>query len=204
MQVCRTWRTVSQSDLLWQTLTRRIWHRNNLLHPTWHDEYIYRHRTATNFRRRRYIYTTLHFPTNENNTNESLSCHRLALSDYHLAAGLSDGSVRLFHLPTRLHVSTFHPHQRNHLGPFSRAVCGLFFSDNRLIFASLDGDIHVASVNVPGATRRAHLGDVVTDGVLVDFAGCNQWWVGLYAGNSNRLINSSFTPIISHFSQFDS
>ncbi|KAI3753465.1 hypothetical protein L2E82_25518 [Cichorium intybus] len=185
-QVCRTWRTVSQSDLLWQNLTRRIWHRNHLLHPSWHEEYIYRHRTARNFRLRRSIYTTLHFPPNDNNNNEALSCHRLALSDYHLAAGFSDGSVRLFHLPTRLHLSTFHPHQRNHLGPFSRAVCGIFFSDNRLIFASLDGDIHVASINVPGATRRAHLGDVVTDGVLVDFAGCNQWWVGLYAGVPNR------------------
>ncbi|CAH1424399.1 unnamed protein product [Lactuca virosa] len=185
-QVCRTWRTVSQSDLLWQNLTRRIWHRHHLLHPTWHEEYIYRHRTARNFRLRRCIYTTLHFPANDDNTNEGLACHRLALSDYLLAAGFSDGSVRLFHLPTRFHLSTFHPHQRNHLGPFSRAVCGLFFSDDRLIFASLDGDIHVASINDPGATRRAHLGDVVTDGVLVDFAGCNQWWIGLYAGLPDR------------------
>ncbi|KAI3769551.1 hypothetical protein L6452_00659 [Arctium lappa] len=185
-QVCRTWRTVSQSDLLWQNLTRRIWHRNHLLHASWHDEYIYRHRTARNFRVRRCLYTTLHFPPNDNNANDRLSCRCLALSDYHLAAGFSDGSVRLFHLPTRLHLSTFHPHQRNHLGPFSRAVCGIFFTDNRLVFASLDGDIHVASVNVPGVPRRAHLGDVVTDGVLVDFTGCNQWWIGLYAGVPNR------------------
>nr|XP_043620073.1 transcriptional regulator STERILE APETALA [Erigeron canadensis] len=189
-QVCRTWRTVSQSDLLWQTLTRRIWRRNHLLHPTWYEEYIYRHRTTRNFRDRRYIYNTLNFPPNDNNNNnnnnEILSCRRLALSDYHLAAGFSDGSVRLFHLPTRHHVSTFHPLQRNHLGPFSRTVCGIFFTDNRLVFASHDGDIHVASINVPGVTRRAYLGDVVTDGVLVDFAGCNQWWVGLYAGVPNR------------------
>ncbi|XP_071698932.1 transcriptional regulator STERILE APETALA [Rutidosis leptorrhynchoides] len=187
-QVCRTWRTVSQSDLLWQTLTRRIWHRNQLLHPTWHEEYIYRHRTSRNFLAQRYIYTILHFPPTDNNNdnNGTLSCRRLALSDYHLAAGFSDGSVRVFHLPTRLHVSTFHPQQRNHLGPFSRAVSGIFFMDNRLVFASLDGDIHVASINLPGAPRRAHLGDVVTDGVLVDFTGCNQWWVGLYAGVPNR------------------
>lgn len=184
LQVCRTWHTASQSDLLWQTLTQRIWHRNHLHHATWHDEYIYRHRTARNFRMRRYMYATLNFPPNDNNANnESLICRRLALSDYHIAAGFSDGSVRLFHLPTRLHLSTFHPHQRNHLGPFSRAVSGMFFTDNCLVFASLDGDIHVVSINVPGAPRRAHLGDVVTDGVLVDFTGDNRWWVGLYAGS---------------------
>ncbi|KAK1424008.1 hypothetical protein QVD17_19319 [Tagetes erecta] len=184
-QVCRTWRRASQSDLLWQTLTRRIWHRHHLLHPSWHQEYIYRHRTATNFRSQSYNYTVVNLPPNDNN-NESLSCRRLALSDYHLAAGFSDGSVRLFHLPTMLHLSTFHPHQRNHLGPFSRAVSGIFFTDNRLVFSSHDGDIHVASIHVPGALRRAHLGDVVTDGVLVDFTGSNRWWIGLYAGVPNR------------------
>ncbi|KAM0063076.1 putative transcription factor WD40-like family [Helianthus debilis subsp. tardiflorus] len=186
LQVCRTWRSVSQSDPLWQTLTRRIWHRHHLLHHSWYDEYIYRHRTARNFHSRRYDYTTLNFPPNDDNNNEPLSCCRLALSDYHIAAGFSDGSVRLYHLPTR-HVTTFHPHQRNHLGLYSRAVSGIFFTDNRLVFASLDGDIHVASINVPGAAaRRAHLGDVVTDGVLVDFTGCDRWWVGLYAGVPNR------------------
>ncbi|KAI3695373.1 hypothetical protein L1987_78370 [Smallanthus sonchifolius] len=186
-QVCRTWRRVSQSDLLWQTLTRRIWHRHHLLHPSWHDEYIYRHRTAENMRSRRNNYTTLNFPPNDNNNNhEPLSCRRIALSDYHIAAGFSDGSVRLFHLPSRQHASTFHPHQRNHFGPFSRAVSGIFFTDTRLVFSSLDGDIHVASVHVPGALRRAHLGDVVTDGVLVDFTGTNRWWIGLYAGVPNR------------------
>ncbi|KAI3675145.1 hypothetical protein L1987_84730 [Smallanthus sonchifolius] len=184
-QVCRTWRSISQSDPLWQTLTRRIWHRHRLLHPSWHEEFIYRHRTATNFRSRSYTYATLNFPPNDDNNNEALYCCRLALSDHHLAAGFSDGSVRLFHLPTRLHVTTFHPHQRNHLGLFSRAVSGIFFTGNRLVFGSLDGDIHVASIDVPGAPRRAHLGDVVTDGVLVDFTGCSRWWVGLYAGVPN-------------------
>ncbi|XP_076934708.1 transcriptional regulator STERILE APETALA-like [Bidens hawaiensis] len=182
-QVCRTWRRASQSDLLWQTLTRRIWNRHHLIHPSWHDEYIYRHRTARNFHSRNYHHTVLNFPLND---NEALSCRRLALSDYHLAAGFSDGSVRLFHLPTRLHVSTFHPHQRNHFGPFSRAVSGIFFTDTRLVFSSLDGDIHVASIHVPGALRRTHLGDVVTDGVLVDFTGSSRWWIGLYAGVPNR------------------
>ncbi|MFS7933632.1 putative transcription factor WD40-like family [Helianthus anomalus] len=151
-------------------------------------EYIYRHRTATNFRNRRYNHTTLNFPPNDN--NEGLSCRRIALSDYHLAAGFSDGSVRLFHLPTSLHVSTFHPHQRNHFGQYSRAVSGIFFTDTRLVFSSFDGDIHVASIHVPGALRRAHLGDVVTDGVLLDFTGSNRWWIGLYAGTLSSCMHA--------------
>lgn len=57
-------------------------------------------------------------------------------------------------------------------------------SDTRLVFATLDGDIHAAVIN--GGVmmlRRVHMGDVVNDGSLVDFAGSNRWWVGLYAGN---------------------
>ncbi|XP_076930462.1 transcriptional regulator STERILE APETALA-like [Bidens hawaiensis] len=188
LQVCRTWRSISQSEPLWQTLTRNVWHRHHLVHPTWHNEYIYRHVTATNFHSGTYIHTTLHFPPNNNNNNddETLICTRVALSDYHIAAGFTDGSVRLYHIPNRLHVGTFRPHQRDHLGIYSRAVSGLFFSGDRLVFASLDGDIHVALINVPGVSRRAHLGDVLDDGVLVDFAGCDRWWVGLYAGVPNR------------------
>lgn len=34
--------------------------------------------------------------------------------------------------------------------------------------------------------RRAHIGDVVNDGALVDFAGCGRWWAGLYAGVPGR------------------
>lgn len=51
------------------------------------------------------------------------------------------------------------------------------------MFASLDGDIHVAATdNAAVPYRRAHVGDVVNDGALVDFSGCERWWVGLYAG----------------------
>lgn len=194
-QVCSTWQAVSRSDLLWQNLTRRIWNRHELLRQTWREEYIYWHRTANNFLHHRYTYNTLHFvPTNEdgddddnnNNNNDSLLCRRLALSDHHLAAGFSNGSVQLFFLPRRLHLSTFHPHHRDRLGRFSRAVSGIILSDVQLVFASLDGDIHVVAIGDAAPPRRAHLGDVVNDGALVDFTGSDRWWVGLYAGVPGR------------------
>ncbi|KAK6151579.1 hypothetical protein DH2020_014214 [Rehmannia glutinosa] len=171
---------------IFQNLTRHIWNVRDLIHRnTWRDEYIYRHRTANNFRSRRYVYTTLHFvPTdNNNNNNDGLSCRRLALSDHHLAAGFSDGAVHLFHLSTGVHLSTFYPQHRDRLGRFSSAVSGIILSDIRLVFATLDGDIHMAVVNGATPLRRAHLGDVVNDGALVDFSGCDRWWVGLYAGD---------------------
>lgn len=186
-QVCSTWRAVSRSDLLWQNLSNLIWNRHHLLRPTWHDEYVYWHQTSNNYRHRRYVHHTLHFvPSNndDNHNNDNLSCRRLALSDHHLAAGFSDGSVQLFHLPTRVYLSTFRPQQRDRLGRYSRAISGIILSDEKLVFASLDGDIHV--VLIGGAEQppphRAHLGDVVNDGALVDFTGCDRWWVGLYAG----------------------
>ena len=130
-----------------------------------------------------YAYATLQLlPADYNNNNEGISCTRLALSDHYLAAGLSNGSVCLFHVPNRLHVSTFHPHHRDRLGRFSSSVSGIILSDTQVVFASLDGDIHVAMINYPNPPRRAHPGEVVNDGALVDFTGCNRWWVGLYAG----------------------
>ncbi|MCD9637932.1 hypothetical protein HAX54_021483 [Datura stramonium] len=187
-QVCSTWQAVSHSDLLWQNLTRRIWNRNELLRQTWREEYIYWHQTANNFLHHRYAYNTLHLvpENNYDDDNNSIFCRRLALSDHHLAAGFSEGSVQLFFLPTRLHLSTFHPHHRDRLGRFSRAVSGIILSDVQLVFASLDGDIHVVVIGDAAPPRRAHLGDVVNDGALVDFTGCDQWWVGLYAGVPGR------------------
>ncbi|KAL6999902.1 hypothetical protein U1Q18_001056 [Sarracenia purpurea var. burkii] len=191
MFVCSTWRAVSRSDLLWQNLTRRIWNRGRLLHPSWRDEFIFRHRTSNNFRMRRYEYTPLHFVPaddggdNNNHIEEGLSCSRLAISDNHLAAGFSDGSIRLFHLPSRLHVSTFRTNHRNRLGRFSRAISGIILSDDHLVFAAIDGYIHVALTNNTVQPRISHSGDVFRDGALVDFSGCNRWWVGLYAGTFN-------------------
>ncbi|XP_042002162.1 transcriptional regulator STERILE APETALA-like [Salvia splendens] len=185
-QVCSTWRAISRSDLLWQNLARSIWNVGDLvLRESWREEYVYRHRTAAAFRSRRYEHATLQFVPTDNN-DDGLSCRRLALSDHHLAAGFSDGAVRLFHIPTRLHLSTFYPQHRDRLGPFSSAVSGIILFHARLVFATLDGDIHMAAFNGFSPLRRAHLGDVVNDGVLVDFGGCHRWWVGLYAGVPGR------------------
>ncbi|KAK6918727.1 hypothetical protein RJ641_017149 [Dillenia turbinata] len=189
-QVCSTWRAVSRSDLLWQYLTRHIWCRTRLLHHTWRDEFIFRHRTHLNFRSGNYARTTLRFDPSDAEDNHSLACRCLALSDHHLASGFADGSVRLFHLPSSGHLSTFRPHHRDdRIGRFSRAVIGILLSDHRIVFASHDGDIHVASLHPPSPsppTRRAHYGNLVNDGALVDFTGCNRWWVGLYAGVPGR------------------
>ncbi|XP_057955825.1 transcriptional regulator STERILE APETALA [Malania oleifera] len=185
-QVCSTWRAVSRSDRLWRRLTRRIWARQRLMHDTWQDEYISCHRTASNFRTGRYQHTLLHFDTSDVDDPVGLICRCLAVSDTHLASGFADGTVRLFLLQTRLHVATFRPNHRDRLGPFSRAVSGIILSDTRLVFASLDGDVHVAAINEVAPPRRAVFGDVFADGALVDFAGCNRWWVGLYAGVPGR------------------
>ncbi|KAL8040828.1 hypothetical protein ABFX02_10G125000 [Erythranthe guttata] len=191
-RVCSTWRAISRSELLWQNLTQRIWNINRLLlRHTWREEYIYRHRTAANFRRRRYAHTTLQYyipPDDYDNNIGQHSCRQLSLSDHHLAAGFSDGAVRLFHLPSSRHLSTFYPQHRDRIGRFSRSVSGIILSDICLVFATLDGDIHATVINGGGAgpLRRAHMGDVVNDGALVDFTGNNRWWVGLYAGVPGR------------------
>ncbi|PON55050.1 Guanine nucleotide-binding protein, beta subunit [Trema orientale] len=190
-QVCRHWRLVSRSDLLWHRITRRIWGRAHLRHDTWRDEYIYWHQTTLNFRGPRYNHAVLHFDPDPDAAADAapnaLACRCLTLSDDHLACGFADATVRLFHLPTRRHVSTFRPDPRPVLGPFSRAVTGIFITnDHRVVFATLDGDVHVAVINEPPRPRRVHVGHVVDDGVLVDFAGCGRWWVGLYAGVPGR------------------
>nr|GMD35321.1 transcriptional regulator STERILE APETALA-like [Ipomoea batatas] len=185
-QVCSTWQAVSRSDRLWVNLTGRIWNRRHLIRNTWRDEFMFWHQTANNFRRGRYVYRTLHFAPPNDDNNDGLSCRRLALSDHHLAAGFSDGTVRLFYIPTRLHLSTFRPHHRDRLGRYSSVVSGIILTDAQLVFASLDGDIHVVVIGDAAPPRRAHLGEVVNDGALVDFTGSDRWWVGLYAGVPGR------------------
>ncbi|XP_068669039.1 transcriptional regulator STERILE APETALA-like [Aristolochia californica] len=188
-QVCSTWQAISRSELLWEKLTRRIWGRDRRLRPTWREEYVHRHRTSYNFRIQRAVYTPVVFEPARGpaNNNDEFSCRCLALSHRYLAGGFLDGSVLLFGLPSGRHVRTFRPRRRDRFGPFSRAVAGIILHDPRIVFASLDGDIHVAAVHDPGpAARRAHVGNVVNDGTLVDFTGCSRWWVGLYAGVPGR------------------
>ncbi|MBA0758121.1 hypothetical protein Gotri_021144 [Gossypium trilobum] len=74
-------------------------------------------------------------------------------------------------------------------GRFSRAVSGIIITDPRIIFATLDGDIYVAIIEGQHQARRAHIGNIVDDGSLVDFTGCGRWWVGLYAGVPGRAIH---------------
>ncbi|CAA7016047.1 unnamed protein product [Microthlaspi erraticum] len=186
-RVCTTWQAVSRSDHLWQLISRQVWARTRLMHDTWRDEFIYRHRTATNFRSRNYVRSTLDFDTSDVDEPDSLSCRCLTLSDLYLAAGFADGTVRLFLLNNRLHVRTLRPPLRDRFGRFSRAVSGIVISDSRLVFATMDGDIHVAEINGVGThTRTAYAGDIVNDGALVDFAGCGRYWVGLFAGVPGR------------------
>ncbi|XP_010542118.1 PREDICTED: transcriptional regulator STERILE APETALA, partial [Tarenaya hassleriana] len=190
-RVCSTWQAVSRSDLLWQRLTRHVWGRTRLTRDTWNDEFIYRHRTARNFRTRSYSHFTLHFDPSDVDEPDGLTCRCLTLSDVYLAAGFADGTVRLFLLNDRIHVRTLRPPPRDRFGRFSRAVSGTVLSDAdqspRLTFATMDGDIHVAGLEGPDQqVRTAHVGDIVNDGALVDFAGCGRWWVGLFAGVPGR------------------
>ncbi|KAK7320284.1 hypothetical protein VNO77_29618 [Canavalia gladiata] len=185
-QVCSTWREVSRSDLLWQRLTRRIWRRTNRLRATWHLEFIYWHRTARNFATGTHTFIIPHF--NPSDHHQSLICRCLTLSDTHLACGFVDGTVRLFDLETRTHVSTFLSAEGHLFGPFSRSVSGIVIANSVLTFARLDGDVYVDFLNGPGPShaRRAVSGDVVNNGVLVEFAGSSRWWVGLFAGIAGR------------------
>ncbi|KAE8690149.1 Transcriptional regulator STERILE APETALA [Hibiscus syriacus] len=188
-QVCSTWHAVSRSDPLWQRLTGVIWGRTRRMHDSWREEYMFRHRTAHNFRAGTSVYDTLHFDLSGVENPDGLSCRCLTLSDTHLACGFADGVVRLFDLATRQQVGTFHPHPRDRFGRFSRAVSGIIIKDPTIIFATLDGDIHVAIIDGEPLARTAHLGNVVNDGALVDFTGCGRWWVGLYAGVPGRAVH---------------
>ncbi|XVF31902.1 hypothetical protein REPUB_Repub17cG0034600 [Reevesia pubescens] len=185
-QVCSTWLAVSRSDPLWHRLTNVIWGITHRMQATWREEYIFRHQTARNFRVGMSVHETIHFDPSGVDIPDGLTCRRLTLSETHLACGFADGTVRLFDLATRLHVGTFLPHHRDRFGRFSRAVSGIVITDPRLIFATLDGDINVAIIDGHPQARRAHMGNVVEDGALVDFTGCGRWWVALYAGVPGR------------------
>lgn len=184
--MCSTWRAVSRSDLLWQRLTSQVWGRTLLLQATWRDEFLYRHQTARNFQTGRYMHVTLHYDQSDIDDSEGLMCRCLALSDLYLACGFADGTVRIFDLATHRHINTFRSQHPHRFGRFSRAVSGIFITGSRLVFATLDGYIYVVVINGSNQPRPAHMGDVVNDGALVDFAGSGRWWVGLYAGVPGR------------------
>ncbi|XP_072986486.1 transcriptional regulator STERILE APETALA [Typha latifolia] len=187
-QVCSAWRAVSQSEMLWQDITCRIWRRQRRLAASWQIEFARLHCTGRNFRSRRSAHSLL-LPA----TSPLLACCCLALSDRHLAAGFLDGNVRLFDIPNgdAGPIATYHSHpEGDRLGRFSQTVSGLLFlsGPDRLVFACKDGNIHVADIEHPisGSSRRACVGNLVEDGTLVDFTGNDRWWVGLFAGVPGR------------------
>ncbi|KAA3474752.1 transcriptional regulator STERILE APETALA-like [Gossypium australe] len=114
------------------------------------------------------LHVTLHFDPSGVDLPDGLTCRCLTLSDTHLACGFDDGT------------------HHNHFDRFSSAVSGIVIAHPRIIFATLDGDNHVAIIDEQPLARRAHMGNVLDDGALVDFTGCGRWWVGLYAGVPGR------------------
>lgn len=188
-QVCSTWRSVSQSELLWEEMTHRIWpglHRQPVPPATWHHEFARLHLTGRNFETGRCVYSS------ERSVGR---CICLVLSDTHVAAGFMDGTVRTFRLlPSLAHVATYAPQpQHARLGLYSVAVSGLALLPNsnpdHVVFASLAGDIHVAPLLAfPGhlEARRSRAGNPVESGTMVSFAAGNRRWVGLFAGVPGR------------------
>ncbi|KAK4276176.1 hypothetical protein QN277_019151 [Acacia crassicarpa] len=186
MQVCSTWRAISRSDHLWQRLTRCIWRRPHRVRDTWHEEFIFWHRTDRNYVTGRYLYSSVHYNPAPFDVDPPNLCRCLTLSDNHLACGFADGTVRLFDLQTRAHVITFRSHHDDVLGLFSRSVSGIIITDSTLVFATLDGNIYIADINGPPDTHITRPGAILRNGVLVEFAGSGRWWVGLFAGSPHQ------------------
>ncbi|KAJ1690264.1 hypothetical protein LUZ63_014419 [Rhynchospora breviuscula] len=185
-QVYSTWRQISHSEMLWQDLTNRVWSHHHRHFPSWRAEFIQLHRTAQNFRMHRSVHSRLLAPT-----YPARSCCCLSISDAYLAAGFLDGNVCVFTLPNGAPIANFSCHpSRDRLGRFSQCVSGLAFlsNPNRVVFAYRDGDVHVGLLNDGplGTSHRAHAGDLVVDGPLLDFTGNDQCWVGLFAGAPGR------------------
>ncbi|GLJ23769.1 hypothetical protein SUGI_0451050 [Cryptomeria japonica] len=184
-QVCSTWRTVSESEILWEALTRYVWDKTETTRRTqsWRDEYIRLHLTASNFHRNKAKYTSIEYEVSSDSSGNGVgaACRCLALSPGYLAVGFFDGAVRVFSLTSKECVSSMKPEHENRLGPLSRAIAGIVIYERTVVFASFDGSVFVGGI-LSGNVRCAHLGNVVNDGTLVDFTGCERFWVGLYAG----------------------
>ncbi|KAK6136421.1 hypothetical protein DH2020_029842 [Rehmannia glutinosa] len=172
-QVCSTWRAISRSELLWQNLTRRIWNIRHLVR-----DFLargvpkYRHRPPT-------ISAWA-----DTYTPPSISSLQIITTTAYPAG---DWRSRITTLPPDSQMvgsicSIFRVGSKIVLPSaflirllFSSSVSGIILSDTRLVFATLDGDIHAAVINGVAVLRRAHMGDVVNDGALVDFTGSSRW-----------------------------
>lgn len=151
------------------------------------EQFIRLHKSASNFRHNRAIYTAIEYEvSNDSNSNGSgTACRCLALSSNYLAGGFYDGAIRIFSLTSKECIRTMKAVDQNCLGPLSQAIAGLVLHQDKVVFASFYGSIFVGSIS-SGDVRRAHAGKVRDDGTLVDFTGCDRYWLGLYAGISGH------------------
>lgn len=187
-QVCCTWQAVSHSEMLWKALMHSVWDQNDRqTSESWRNRYIRLHRTASNFRHNRAKYTAIEYDvsSDSNSNGNGTACRCLALSPNHLAGGFFDGAVRIFCLSSKECIRTMKAGDPNRLGPLSQAIAGIVLHQDKVVFASFYGSIFVGSIS-RGDVRCAHPGNVRDDGTLVDFTGCDRWWVGLYAGISGH------------------
>ena len=129
-------------------------------------------------------------------------CRRLALASRFVAAGFSDGSVMVFHSGgSRDCIFSVKPTHEIIIGPHSRAISGLFIEEgelNQVVFASMDGSLFEGVITARGIAaagergggyRRLMVGNYVNDGILVDFTGDSDRWVGLYVGVNGRSLH---------------
>ncbi|KAF5741373.1 transcriptional regulator STERILE APETALA [Tripterygium wilfordii] len=186
--VSSTWRAASQSELLWERLVRVVWGKTMRVRPTWREEYIYNHRIARNFRTGRARHYELRFDHSDiRNLFDGTTCRCVALTDTYLACGFLDGAVRVFDVASRQEIRTFRPLERDfRIGAFAASISGIILTGHKIVFSTLDGDIHAAMINEETPVRRIRMGEYVRDGSCASFAGNERFWVGMYAGMPNR------------------
>jgi len=104
IQICLVWRAISQSELLWEELTRLIWslHCNHLLF-FWRDEFNSLYRIAFNFSAGQYLHTQAYAPLNPNEYirryQNQIGCNHLTILNDYIDDGLSINIIVLFKPP---------------------------------------------------------------------------------------------------------
>ncbi|XP_024539571.1 transcriptional regulator STERILE APETALA [Selaginella moellendorffii] len=180
-QVCSVWRSVSQSELLWENAFNVVW-PTQARQPerSWRREFQRAHTTASNFRRGRARHTIL--VEEETGGRHYEPPRSLAISNDYLVGGHFDGALRVFDLKTKACVWTLRANQEEGFGPLSRAIAGISLQGDDIVFGSVDGNVFTASAS-RGNRVRVHVGRVIQDGALISFAASQRWWIALYAGS---------------------
>ncbi|EFJ34006.1 hypothetical protein SELMODRAFT_406361 [Selaginella moellendorffii] len=180
-QVCSVWRSVSQSELLWENAFNVVW-PTQARQPerSWRREFQRAHATASNFRRGRARHTIL--VEEETGGRHYEPPRSLAISNDYLVGGHFDGALRIFDLKTKACVWTLRANQEEGFGPLSRAIAGISLQGDDIVFGSVDGNVFTASAS-RGNRVRVHVGRVIQDGALISFAASQRWWIALYAGS---------------------